>query len=752
MELRFTLISDGGRLEITEPVGFDQFEPEISRNEMHGVSVEFSDIDMEFTDCEAVELISGKYEENIDSVIELAVSMKCSDGDEFTDIYNGKLDLATYQLLNKGYTSVKCKVGQAGVLTTFNNRISTDICVDDAVSVDGNPLEEYACIHKVVSVPGKALTSVFRSDNETATGEDIVIIDGLLLEGSLQFPDTSVIFTPPIYNITASDIEGARFEQIAVYRDSILDKDDSVYVCSESDKLTSRKYKIQFRIDATCKITGNVPDFTLTGGYVRLSTDPKGRDIIKQYSIPASGISTSGGNAVISIDTGEMISEGLEFEALYLAVILEITLKNFPSTTISLYYNSSADTYFEMQMETVAAPSDVRCSMVHEVLSRVSESITDGELKVRSDYYGRADSEVETPSSLKYDGPGGLRALTNGYKLRDYIYTDGSMPRMYVSMKKMIQSLSAIDNTGCGFSREAGRWWVRVEDWAWFYQDTKLFSIDHPAHTERVHNAEETYTRLRVGYKKYADISETNVTDTFHSERNYSTYAKAVDKELNELSDFVADAYVIEYTRRKSLEKDTKDWQYDETLFILCLMRQDSITTEEGSDEEVRQYGEYEIDNGMEETGGSVISPETMLNVYISPARNARRWAARFAEYPGAHGLGYASGTRNTNARGKAKKRGSVIVSGEGTTTKVFFVQADDPAVVQENAAIGKATAKLKAQLLKFEYPISLEQYQTIRMNPYGYILVDGEKCWIKSVKYGFKTGLTKFELIPEWK
>ena len=56
----------------------------------------------------------------------------------------------------------------------------------------------------------------------------------------------------------------------------------------------------------------------------------------------------------------------------------------------------------------------------------------------------------------------------------------------------------------------------------------------------------------------------------------------------------------------------------------------------------------------------------------------------------------------------------------------------------------------IKAEELSITYPITLEQYQAIKQNPYGLVVVDGEECWIKEFTYDFNTSEAEFKLTPK--
>jgi hypothetical protein len=57
-----------------------------------------------------------------------------------------------------------------------------------------------------------------------------------------------------------------------------------------------------------------------------------------------------------------------------------------------------------------------------------------------------------------------------------------------------------------------------------------------------------------------------------------------------------------------------------------------------------------------------------------------------------------------------------------------------------------------KAEEVSLTYPITLEQYQAIKQNPYGLVVVDEEECWIKEFTYDFNTSEAEFKLTPKAK
>ena len=114
---------------------------------------------------------------------------------------------------------------------------------------------------------------------------------------------------------------------------------------------------------------------------------------------------------------------------------------------------------------------------------------------------------------------------------------------------------------------------------------------------------DNVFTRLKIGFNKYGGQDDINSIDTFHTNREYTSGIKAIDKVNNQISNFIADPYAIEFTRRKALDKTTKDWKYDEDIFVLCLKRDNSF--------------DFTVEQGVDGSVDTIISPETMTNFRI---------------------------------------------------------------------------------------------------------------------------------------
>lgn len=431
-------------------------------------------------------------------------------------------------------------------------------------------------------------------------------------------------------------------------------------------------------------------------------------------------------------------------EKIFIAWILVDYSSNHMSDPAILHCSVSPATSFKITYKSEADRSTQNVAFVHESFSCLSELISG--LTVKSEWYGRDNSNVNKlpgftpPPGIGYppdgwplvEGGGALKGILNGYELRKATLPSGVMPELQLSFKDLFDAMNAIDNIGWGFSEENERLYVRVERWKWFYQEEVLLEITAPDNVTRKLDAAALYTRLKTGYSKYMDGDEINAIDTFHTEREYTTGIKAVDKLLEKVCKFIADPYAIELTRRKQFDKkNTENWKYDEDVFVVALQRAETVPNT------------IYVDFAMLNTGNTVISPSTMYNVRISPARNARRWAERFFEANSLlQKLEFTAGTGNVEARGNP-----FIFSPEVVPHYLEDIAGD--VVCVENGDIQRIAPLLKPEKLSFKYPVTVEDYLRIMANPYGQIIVDGEVCYINKITANLLEGVADFELIP---
>lgn len=721
MESRFKLMSRTGTddngapvyfsTQISEPVGFDGFSSKLVRNAIHGISAEFSDSDLEF-DSVASDVIRAAYQNiGIDAEILLVVEQSCN-GIDWDEVYRGMIDFTTYSDNTDQYRYVKCKTGDVGVMTTFNNRMSDSVLMNAVKGADGGPITSYSNINKEITLPAKKIIVTNKASAENITGEVTIVGTYNSIAFSAPFGTSSISeFGDFIVNDGTNNM-GYEFQIGNSPGTNIMKNINPVIRYVESDVILG-----PIHIEAYIHAHDQFGSLSACR-YNRLTDTPI------YYSFDRIYNTVDRAKYTLSIDI-EPLKENEEF--------FIYAIEGFSGSYTII------DAYLKMTSLSTYKDSKCKVSMIHETLSHVAEYITDGKLTVKSNWFGRPDSEINPAIST---GGGSMRCLANGLRIRNATLTDGSDGYFSVTMKELYDSLNAIDNIGMGFSVENGILYIRIEPWKWFYKSNTVLTINSPSRKTREVDTDNIFSRVKIGYKKYTDIEDTNGLDAFHTVREYSTRIKAIENELELLSKFVADPYALEYTRRKSLDKDTNDWKYDDEIFIICL-KSKALLTPEGV-----VYA-YMVDTSLTNSDNSIVSPETIYNVRISPARNAMRWSDRILSFIGASMMYFSTAVSNANAKGKAYNVISETSGNPPVITATYNYGYDPGTIVQENQSI-EGVGFLRPEKVYFEYPLEPFQLKAIKDNPYGRIVVDGEICYLSELEYQYKDGIAKFTVIPQ--
>ena len=416
---------------------------------------------------------------------------------------------------------------------------------------------------------------------------------------------------------------------------------------------------------------------------------------------------------------------------------MEITLVPF---TVKLL----AGSYIRMTLKS-KIQTTVRADLlfVHEAINKIVECISENQLTCKSDLYARFDSIVNpnpsyNPSIMPPFGAGSLKAITNGYKIRN-LYSDSENERnMPMSFKDIIEALDAIDCIGWGIIEENGTMYIRVENWEWFYNNDVVLTINDPNEKTRAASNESVFTKISNGYKKYTTNEDYNTNENYHSERTFTSKVKAISKEASQLCKWIADTYSIEVTRRAKDDIDaTEEFKYDENIFVL------EIAGDAMKSQQQVAYG-VASDSIISASGITAISE--LYNARISPRRMAERWKQRLALFNSLSPLVLTKGTVNYKAKIKCKQNEDL-----GSYYRFYLANANVSELLAEDAQIPHVAPLMKAETLKIKYPLTLNQYKAVKANPYGLIVVDGEKCWLKEMQYEFKTGNTELTLIPKY-
>lgn len=765
-QLTHYLIIGGVQHVIDEPVGFDGLKTTIKRGDYHGMSAEVSVGTLEFynsTKYNAATLIRNAYNADIDT----EVTYKVMWGTE--TVFTGVVDLSTYSESSGNATKISCKVGEIGVKTTFNNRTETEVDLNRETTLDGARLAHIPAF-KRFRVPRKTIiyTNDIYAKQQVIWDADSTNRFNLADDKSHQWINLPPSGAPRLEEFGEVNCMADIAQEIQagdMYIGGALIADYYTPLFSKGSGWdekygTGATYDIDYDIEVTLEALGDVFGNTATGGIRELTSrlcivngDTKMKNPVADDVYMAA---TSNQTYTNSSRSHTFHLQGrLTNQSTYKILVgVSMRNRNFYDDGISIhhYYNHpaamrakvKAGSYVRITLNSQGNPQNVDADMlpVHEALNKIVECISENALTCKSNLYGRIDSIVNpyptsyAPQGTSPFGAGSLKAITNGYKIRN-LYSDGETERnMPMSFKDIVEALDALDCIGWGFVEENGQLYVRVENWEWFYQSNIILTLNDPNEKTLKVNTDRFITSLNIGYKKYTTNEDINAIDSIHSERTFTSKIKAVSKDVSKLCKWIADNYSIEETRRKSIEATSDEFKYDENIFVFELEADATLASQSIS---------YRVANDSVTDVENVNYAKELYNPRLSPRRMAERWKSRLALFNTTSPLELTKGSVNYKAKFTCKAATSY-----GHYKRFYLSNGNVSGQLAEDATIANETPKMKAETVKIKYPLSIPQYKLIKSNPYGQIQVDGALYWLKEMTFTFKSGEAELTLIPK--
>ena len=728
------VVKDYQTTVIEEPIGFDDLKMTMKRHDYHGMGAEVSLGDLEFYGA-AFNVIKDAYDADIDGEVIYKIE---GDG---TTIYTGQVDLTTCSFVRGDYQSVKAKVGEVGLMTTFNNRTKTEIDLTEPKTVDGDDvtIPTWRSIH----IPLKHLLYTNRSKQKTDT---TITTSG----GHNPYPGTGVWMSTEYPYIflpigVATTNEFGTFEQANPYTTNAISDVDPQYVASsDHESRFGSNTKVQVRIVLNATLTRTNTGWTPVGqNYIRWhleARDASGNVITgPEKKVYKPDVNYNGATWDLSCELeGELNAGG----SVKYYIKFDIDLGTATSQSFYGHIQIHKGSFVEMTMHDNRAETDpVYADMLltHDALNVVTSAISENGLSVKSDWYRTPESYLNSGTT----GGGACKALTNGYHIRG-LFTDGELKRnMPLSFKTLIESLDALDCIGWGFSTEDDELFVRVERWDWFYKDTTILTLTNVAEVTTEVYTDYIPTELKIGYKKYATQDQYNSIDSPHGARTFVSGIKALSKALTKECEFVADNYAIEETRRaKNDVNETEETTYDESIFVFELVRQAPPV----AIGQTPTPPSYTIVHSATAASNVGLASE-FINAKLTPRHMAARWRAFLFSTNNTTPFRFTAGEINYKSSFKTVPENSLNQLIGATYLQSFAVKA--PQV--ENDDISYSHAKFKAEKITFTCPLSIAQYKTVKANPYGLVSVNGTLGWIIDFKYSFHDGTADFTLLAKY-
>lgn len=716
-------------LEIEEPIGFDDIELSVKRDDkLHGMTFEASTSPLEFYGNAYNYLIDQYNNYGVKANVTFSAHAAC-DGYDYEEVISGRLNFGKKKEKCGSVCTISIPWEQDSCELVLKARYDQKVDMDKALGVNGTTaLPAYAGLATEKTLPAHELK---------ASVEGYVVDEGDVVDLDIYPPVTNSIYIRPTYGRPI--YESINISQLfpSVFAASFNGVSDSalspVLLLDDSVSCFGGDFDYEVRLKGSYDYE-YAPGGTLTD--VRLivaigfpfeagAVENVDYVIIHQQALPHA-TRTATGTFDYTYSGATVINQGEGFYAYFQSILSGIPI--LLGGTVSF----DKETYANISGVKACPPTQSELYLVHEALSRVTEAVTNGCMRAKSSYYGRTDSE---PFSFDADGCGGLRSITSGLKIRN-----AEEDKFFASPKDLIEGLNAIDNIGIGVEDDPdipNKSLLVIEDLNYFYRDEEI--LRHDFIPEASADVEETkhYSKIEVGYKKW-EVESINGLDEIHSNRQYNTSIDTINSTLDITSNLVAGSYPIEITRQQSFSQSgAADTKYDNETFIICMVRTGYL------------YGSVEPDLGNISSAENIFSPSTIYNYPISPIRNLMRWYKSIAAgFPvlsnSSNKLFFLSGTGNLQAKG--------MLTGADCRLENTPLRESQDLFVTQFANAADYQPLWKNDLMTYEYPMSLAEYKQTKANPYGYISSQcgsGEfvKNWIKEIKYKLAKGSATFIL-----
>ena len=694
---KYYLLYNGIKSEIDrEPIGWDSFETTIGRNEKsHGIGIEYSENDLKFYDDISIALLKEAYADDINNIVLFSIEYN---GDEQ---YRGSIDFTNYSECFDNYHYILTRILDVGIESKFFVRQEQKVNLNSLIAFDGSSLPEYSALKKNIILP--SVEMLYTSD--TKREEDGAY--SATVQSSLN-GRKMVMYSIPLGDIVMNEIsdlnaltEYVSFgESYSEWTDNTFNIGHCVfrYVEQEGMKLTSQEFDLKLYLKGSISITSWVSGDTRVGiSIVIIGEDGRIKQTLKNNEVGLIYQFDELFSYKVFLNAGDMIA------IVYYAYINRSSFIYDYEIQMSI----SEGSYFSLTALNKTTGTTANVSMIHEVLSRIVEATTNGQITVKSDYYGRRDSNIHPTAS---DGEGSIRALATGLHIRN-----ASDPLFTMSFVDIFKGIQPIDNVGYGFVWENGVRLLRIEPYQWFYSDnTVILEVNSPKSKITSLETNNVFSILKIGYKKY-ETEGTNGLDAFLTEREYRTRQTITSVKMEQVSEFIADGYAIEQTRRQG--SSSKDWRYDNDIFIIQLKN---------------PLGEYSVEQGVLLSQG-LISRDTVYNARISPARCAKKWLNRL--------FGWSN-----------KQEELIFTSGTGNINASTSMGPTEIPLIDENGSFPAAPENtvLRSEVTEFEYPITIAQYNAIITNPYGVINLDGYPYYLRKMTFNWKSRIASFEVVAK--
>lgn len=686
-------------IEYEQPLGFADIVIRAKRDDnWHGIFFEASTSDLTFYGDAAAYLVNIKETQGFAADVTFKAVANCG---QDNDVLIGRLDFRKYKKSCGNECLVTIPVEMEGCTMTLRNRYDQKVDLSNNKAFDGvTVMPSYSGLNFPMDLPAQELRAAV--EGYVADGGDVIDL--------AIFPlDTERFWVRPTYGreIYNSINEGQLIPSVFAASDNGVSDSIISPVLLLNDEIScfDGDFDYQVRLKGSYDIVYTISDIDTLRLRVCIGEFPTTLTDLHVQDLPFTG-TTAVGTFDYTYSGTVALASGDGFY-----VFLECLNNGVLVSVIGNEVVFDQETYVNINANKSCPPTEATVSLIHETASRITEAITDRCLTVKSDYYGRTDSE---PYAAAADGCGSLRVLSSGLRIRK-----AENPVHFMSLKDLFEGLNGIDNIGMGIEGDQ----LRIEPVEYFYQNTEIMRMPFIPKAQSALDDTEAYSIIKVGFKKW-ETEGINGLDEFNSNKEFRTSLKNISNSLDITSNFIAGGYPIELTRQQSFaESGGADTKYDNDNFIICVVRQGYA------------YGGYAVEQGNIDNAANFYSPATAYNWRIRPFYNLMRWWKSIAQsYANLVNTTskfiFSAGTGNLEAEGQ-------LSAGDACKQEAGVKSENDDLLRADFATLPSPI--WKPETIQFIYPMSVKDFNLIKANPYGYVYY---QCGQGDFAKGFITNL----------
>ena len=571
---KYILTHSSGNLDLEHsPLNWNSFNIVFKRSDRYHSVLrrQILDSDFPFDGKQYIDTIYETY--GIDTDIGCEIQYLDKLPRTYATLFTGIIDLSEWSSL-RDTTSVK--IIDSSVMAKFASRDEIEVPINRTDDLDGNVISVYDYLNGM-TVEGVNIEEKAEYDN----------VANIILINSAE--------TTPFTHYRGVDDGDFDFNTIGSDADlpdvTLGSASGPIYTNNSGASITVR-FRIVTLFDGLIDITGS-------GAWSYLIQVWTGKNgATKAIEIVGSGTGADQDHINQSYDSGYLT------ETLAAGETIEIyhVWSGVPGTaTISPTFSMDPTLIEIFEIIDPEADTVVSMPLLHELGAKLLEIITGVSDPLNSSILGRTDSE---PRTYGADGSYSFYGIASGLMLRGFRHTKWPLRTSFADFFKAID---AVGNLGCWYNGTE----FQIKEKTEYYKDSKIITLGEVQDLEISVSGEDYFNKIKVGYKEVS-YDEVNGQQVPNVSAEFANNTQRIQNTLDLSSEYRADDYGIELSRKKDFRTtNAEDTRFDNDNFFVVGQR-------DGADY-ISMQG---YDNFVADSITGVYSPDTRLNLDITPKRN----------------------------------------------------------------------------------------------------------------------------------